>query len=279
MDEEKPEENNSPKPKDNFEKPEEASEKRESLTDKLRGNPFILSTAICGVLAVLLLVVVVSGSSGGITGKIVSGNEAGNNLIEFLNGVTNSEVALVSTEDFGDLYKVTIEFKGKKMPIYVTKDGSYYTTNLLPLVAPAQDKEGKSPQNIPKSDKPKVELFIMSMCPYGTQAEKGILPVLKSLGDKIDFTLRFVSYSMHGKDEIDENTRLYCVQKEEPEKLYDYMKCYLQAKDPIKWSGCISEVGIEKTKINNCIESADTEFNIMGLFNDKSTWRDRKSVV
>jgi len=49
----------------------------------------------------------------------------------------------------------------------------------------------------------------MSYCPYGTQIEKGILPVINALGNKIKFSLKFVDYAMHGKKEIDENSRQY----------------------------------------------------------------------
>ncbi len=45
----------------------------------------------------------------------------------------------------------------------------------------------------------------MSYCPYGTQAEKGILPVVALLGDKIDFKLRTVHYVLHGDKEDLEN--------------------------------------------------------------------------
>ncbi|MBU3941884.1 MAG: hypothetical protein KKF74_03150, partial [Nanoarchaeota archaeon] len=54
----------------------------------------------------------------------------------------------------------------------------------------------KSWQCMPKKDKPEVELFVMSHCPYGTQIEKGMLPVARLLGDKIDFNIRFCSYAM-----------------------------------------------------------------------------------
>ena len=37
----------------------------------------------------------------------------------------------------------------------------------------------------PKKEKPEVELFVMSHCPFGTQIEKGMLPVARLLGDKI----------------------------------------------------------------------------------------------
>jgi hypothetical protein len=68
----------------------------------------------------------------------------------------------------------------------------------------------------------------MSYCPFGTQAEKGILPVVNLLKDKIDFKVKFVNYAMHGKKEIDENNLQYCIQKEEPNKYNSYLTCFLK---------------------------------------------------
>jgi len=60
---------------------------------------------------------------------------------------------------------------------------------------------------------PRVELFVMSHCPYGLQVEKAILPAVKLLGDRIKFNVRFCNYAMHGKAEIDEELLQYCIQK------------------------------------------------------------------
>ena len=73
-------------------------------------------------------------------------------------------------------------------------------------------------QDLVKADKPKVELFVMSHCPYGTQAEKGMIPVVELLKDKISFEVKFVDYAMHGKKELDEQLRQYCIQKEQKAK-------------------------------------------------------------
>jgi len=62
-----------------------------------------------------------------------------------------------------------------------------------------------------KTDKPEVELFVMSYCPYGTQMEKGILPAFDTLGDTVDAELKFVDYAMHGEKEVKENLRQYCI--------------------------------------------------------------------
>ena len=120
-----------------------------------------------------------------------------------------------------------------------------------------------------KSDKPKVELFVMSHCPFGTQAEKGIVPVIKLLKDKIDFKVKFVNYAMHGKQEIDENTLQYCIQKVEPKKYLDYLTCFLEKGDT---QGCLEKTGIDKTKVDECIKNADKEYNITKNYEDKSSW-------
>jgi homospermidine synthase len=99
----------------------------------------------------------------------------------------------------------------------------------------------------------------MSYCPFGTQAEKGILPVINLLKDKIDFKVKFVNYSMHGKKEIEENTLQYCIQKVEPNKYNDYLTCFLKAGNS---KDCIKEAKLDMNKINTCIENTKKKFNI-----------------
>jgi hypothetical protein len=120
-----------------------------------------------------------------------------------------------------------------------------------------------------KSDKPKVEIFVMSHCPYGTQIEKGILPVANLLGDKIDLQIKFVNYAMHGKTELDEQMLQYCIETEQNDKYMDYLACFLkEGKSP----ECVTEVKVDKTKLDSCIAATDAKYKITALFNDKSTW-------
>ncbi len=58
----------------------------------------------------------------------------------------------------------------------------------------------------------------MAYCPYGTQEEKGILPVVNTLNNKIDFKVKFCDYAMHGKQEIDEQLNQYCIETEQADK-------------------------------------------------------------
>lgn len=125
------------------------------------------------------------------------------------------------------------------------------------------------PPSITKSDKPEVELFVMSYCPYGLQMEKAYLPAWELLKDEANISLKFVSYIMHGKKEIDENTRQYCIGQESEDKLIDYLKCFV-AED--NYTKCLKEVNLTDSKLASCVNSTDGKYKITAQYNDNSTW-------
>ena len=135
-------------------------------------------------------------------------------------------------------------------------------------VQPAAQEQQPAAQ-VTKSDKPKVELFVMSYCPYGLQMEKAYLPAWKLLGNKADISLKFVSYAMHGKKELDENTRQYCLAKNFNSKLIPYLECFTGKDD---YSGCLQSVGVSEGQLASCVSATDKEFKITAGFDDQSTW-------
>ena len=38
----------------------------------------------------------------------------------------------------------------------------------------------------------KLEMFVMSQCPYGVQVENAVAPVKKQLGDKLDVSIHYI---------------------------------------------------------------------------------------
>ncbi len=56
------------------------------------------------------------------------------------------------------------------------------------------DLTGKTVEEfaVEKSARPKVEMFVMSFCPYGNQIEDSFLPVVKLLGDKVDWQPHYI---------------------------------------------------------------------------------------
>jgi hypothetical protein len=242
---------------------------KKSVASKIRGNPWIISTFVLGL---LVLIILITGSSGA-TGKIVSEKQASENLLNFLNTQTGGGVEYVSSETDGLLYKVTVSYNSQNIPVYVTRDGKYYVqsvANLEDSNNPSNTSDNSQTQDIPKSDKPEVELFVMSYCPYGTQAEKGILPVVELLGDKIDFKLRFVYYAMHpSQGEVEENLRQYCIQKEQEPKFNTYLECFLKEGDS---QACLAEANVNTKMLNTCYNTADKEFNVSASKADTSSW-------
>ncbi len=252
-----------------------------TLTDKIRSNPWVVATVVLAVV-VLILLFTSNFSSGDVTGAsvaVASPDVVQGKVMDFVNSQVDEPAEVVSTTLKNGLYEVVVLYQGQQIPIYATADGENLVQGVTPIdqlmqAIDEQDSGSATQQatNVPKSEIPTVDLFVMSMCPYGTQAEKGILDVLELLGDKIDFNLRFVSYAMHGKDEVDQNTVQYCIQKEEPEKLYDYLRCYLAEGSPDAWDACVASEGINRDQLDSCISATDAEFKITELFNDQSTW-------
>jgi len=238
-------------------KEKEVSGKDENLTEKMRENPWMLSTFVLGVVVLILLVSNFSGGSGGMVGNTISSDDAGEMLLSFYESQGAEGLVLDSVEESNGLYKVNFGYQGQVVPMYLTKDGEL-AGNLAPISgAPTgQDSQTEQePQEVPKSDKPVVELFVMTHCPYGTQAEKGIIPTIETLGDTIDAEIKFVHYFMHDPEETETLIQV-CIREEQPSKFYDYLECFLEDGDSDR---CLTETKIDKTKVDSCISSGKSD--------------------
>ncbi|MDH4100698.1 MAG: hypothetical protein OEV28_09025, partial [Nitrospirota bacterium] len=114
-------------------------------------------------------------------------------------------------------------------------------------------------KNHPTADKIRVELFVMSQCPFGVAAEKSLLPLVRKYSDKIDFSLHFIAqdeemqkevektgepvttggggcsgspdkgvgpfFSLHGQPEVDEDLRQVAIARHYPKEYFNYLLC------------------------------------------------------
>lgn len=103
-----------------------------------------------------------------------------------------------------------------------------------------------------KVETPKAELFIMSYCPYGLQAQKWFLEAMLDLGEYADMEIKFVDYLMHGEKEWEENIAQYCIQEEQADKYQDYLKCFL---DSWEIESCRAEALIDENALSSCIDN------------------------
>ena len=125
---------------------------------------------------------------------------------------------------------------------------------------------------VSRMGKPTLELFVMSYCPFGVQAEEKVFPIVKQFGDKIDFKLRFIAQekatvslqevtpftSLHGYPEVAENIRQLLIAQEYPDKYLDYILCRGKKLDK-SWEDCAEKYGIDVAKIQALFDSPKAE--------------------
>jgi hypothetical protein len=127
-----------------------------------------------------------------------------------------------------------------------------------------------------KSARPAVDLYVMSFCPYGTQAETAMSPVADLLKSKADIQIRYITTitgstvdsvnSLHGRAEATEDLRQICINKYYPEEFWSYLKtfngdCYIKRGNATMLSSCRKNtdttLSLDSAKIDACAEGAE----------------------
>jgi protein-disulfide isomerase len=241
--------------------------RKHDLTDKIRKNPWMLSTLVCGALVLILLV---STFFGGFTGQSISANAAGQKLVSFYESMGVSNITVNSVKEVSGVYQVNINYQGQTIPLYITKDGKNVITSLNPTET--EETNTNTNTEVQKSDKPSVELYVFTYCPYGTQMEKAVIPAVKLLGDSINFKIRQIG-AMHGEHEKLEAERQLCIEKLYPTKFLDYVLKFAENSAIGTCNGdtaCLTPqlvniygpLGIDAAKINTCIANeGETMYN------------------
>ena len=107
-------------------KPEvkETSSQGVSITDKVRENPWVLSTFVLGIVALILII---GSFSGGLTGGaigVASKDVVTQKVMTFINSQAGGgNVEYVNTTLKEGLYEILVKYQGSNVPIYVTADG------------------------------------------------------------------------------------------------------------------------------------------------------------
>jgi len=258
-----------------------AEELENKITLKLpKFNLWILTTIIFLVIALVALTgwPIELRRTGGMvsTGMAVAltADQAAKMAVDYVNNnlVQTGQVSLVSVEELSGVYKVITSYQDQEIPVYITKDGFYLFISQPLDTSQEIPKESEQPQEIPKKDKPTAELFVMSFCPYGVQAENIMKPIIDLLGTKTDIKIRFIVNvqgdtidsvsSLHGIPEAKEDARQACIMKHyDQETFWNYLmeineNCYPVYRDAEKletcWKEAAQKFGIDTSKIETC---------------------------
>ena len=201
------------------------------VSDKSKGSRN-MTPVYMAVIAIVFLAIGFL-ARGSMTGAVIADqNSAAAKAMSYINAnlvQAGESVSLTGVSDAGSFYLLNISYKGQEITSYVSKDGKYfipvagYVLDMsVPLPKADTTTKTTQPTEVPKSDKPSVELFVMSFCPYGVQAEQAMAPVADLLGSKADIKVRFIAgvgdtlnsvQSLHGVIEGKEDARQLCVAK------------------------------------------------------------------
>ena len=110
--------------------------------------------------------------------------------------------------------------------------------------------------------KVKVELFVMSQCPFGVRAEEALAPVLNEFGERVDFQLRFIAKptgdgftSLHGQPEVDEDMRQAVMAAQFPQQYFDYVVARASDYRNTEWQPAAIAAGMEVAAVEGFARS------------------------
>jgi protein-disulfide isomerase len=252
-----------------------AKENAKTVTIRLpKVNVWMIATVI---LALILVVVYFKGSSINL-GTGLSSQEASDKAVSFINEnlVQTGNASFVSVQELSGMYEVVVLYQEQQVPVYMTKDGTFLFLSQPVNTTQTVTNQQTQPQTMNKTDIPTVELFVMSFCPYGIQAEQVMSPVINLLGLKADIKIRFITQvqgntidkvsSLHGSNEALQDAVQVCIMKNYDRKIYwDYLmefdnNCptYLQNNTGLDacWKAVATKYGINATLVDTCSKSS-----------------------
>ncbi len=118
------------------------------------------------------------------------------------------------------------------------------------------------------ADTLEVELFVMSQCPHGVEAEKSILNALDLLGypDEVRLSIYFICQrkgkrwvSLHGEVELEENKRQLVIKRFFPNRFFDYLKSRLTHYYDDSWRKDALVAGIPLDSVEVLVERYGAE--------------------
>jgi hypothetical protein len=240
-----------------------AHRRKSSIVKCVRDNPWIISSFVLGILVLIMIV----SSFGGLTGKVVSEKKASEAVQSYFSDVgVDVDVNSVKRES-GVYFMEVSTSSGQSGIITLSLDGKYLgELSLLPEEKENSNTNSNSnTQEIPKSEKPVVELFVMSFCPFGNKAEDTMLPVYELLKDNVEWNVHYIVSasgdkisSLHGQPETDQNIRELCVLNEYGQDLFWDFMVYVNGncgRDGSCWKEGANKLGINVNKIETCFNN------------------------
>ena len=134
--------------------------------------------------------------------------------------------------------------------------------------------------NMSKSEQPLLQAFVVSRCPFGLQMQRIMADIIMESGETDRYLkVRYIGSvdeenntirAMHGEVEAQENLLQICIREEQPERYWDYLRCYMKEG---KTAECLTSAQIDVNELNACTNTstrglayAREDFELAGEF-------------
>jgi len=200
-----------------------------------------------------------------------SAKQVADKTVTYINANLLSEgnpATFVSMVEENGIYKLKVKVGTAEPEVYVTKNGKLlFVQGVIDMEPAAASTTAESQtenntttvtcETLTKAEKPILEAFVVSNCPYGLQMQRVLSEIVKNIPSltaniKVEYIGAVANNkitSMHGDAEAQENLRQICLRQEQPTKYWNYVSCYIKAGDS---AGCLTSAEIDKTKLTAC---------------------------
>ncbi|OGZ85558.1 MAG: hypothetical protein A2599_01240 [Candidatus Staskawiczbacteria bacterium RIFOXYD1_FULL_39_28] len=252
-----------------------------NLFKKMDKNTIMSAIAVVGVVVAGALIYVNSNPNfafSSVLGFGSSGQKIAQKSVDYINnkGLSQTPATLSGTasSEYG-LIKFKIKIGDQEFDSYATKDGKFLFPQAIDIsgneadggannqnaTAPTSKTPEEAAAAIRKTDKPMLEAYVVSRCPFGLQMQRVMANALAGAPDlgKYMKVMYMGSVSsdgknitaMHGEAEATENLRQICIREEQPAKYWSYVSC--QMKSAGTEVSCEKSTGVDSAKLSACL--------------------------
>jgi len=192
-------------------------------------------------------------------------------MVETLSSILPKVNATTVNYDSEEGQRIMQKFSMKTVPLFVFDESIKESGGYSSLSPYLNEIEGElnlntAPVSFVERDyiENKLNLFVMSQCPYGNLAYKALIEIAEKMPD-IDWHVNWIAKvnvqgivnTLHGYEEAQEDMRQICVYNYNRDKFFDYVDCisddYENSRDI--WSSCAEQAELDPAEIESCVEN------------------------